>query len=203
MSTPLLDSHRRQHPAPLLLLRRFLTLFRPYWYLSLLALLTIFAMDLFAVLTPKLLELLIDQALPQRDGLLLALLAFLLFAVPALSGIVGIAKSYLDVVLSQRIMHDLRMGIYTRLQRVSLRFYTSQHTGDILSHLTNDVNGIEDMVTNTMSQALSNAITVALVLVLMLRMNVSLTVLCLVLVPFFLFLSHTVGASFRITSTRR
>ena len=188
---------------PLLFLRRLFGLFRPYWHLSLQALFAIFATGLIEVASPRLYKGLIDQAIPQRDEALLALLALLLFALPALSGIVGISKSYLDVALSQRIMHDLRVGIYGRLQQVSLRFYTSQRTGEIISHLINDVSGVEDIVKNTISQTLSNVITIILVLTLMFSMNVPLTFLCLMLVPFFLFLSRSVGISFRRTSTLR
>jgi ATP-binding cassette subfamily B protein len=192
-----------QNSATISLLRRLFGLFRPYWHLSLQALLAIFAIDLFDVASPKVLERLIDQAIPQRDILLLTLLAFLLFAIPVLSGIVGIAKSYLDVALSQHMMHDLRVGIYDRLQQVSLRFYTSQRTGEIISRLTNDINGVEDIVKNTISQMVSNIIKIALVLVLMFSMSIPLTLLCLVLVPFFLFLSRSVGSSFRTTSALR
>lgn len=141
MPTPIARSHVSQNLASIPLLRRLFGLFRPYWHLSLQALLAIFAIGLIDVASPKILELLIDQAIPQRDEVLLALLALMLFALPALSGIVGIAKSYLDVALSQQVMHDLRVGIYDRLQQVSLRFYTSQRTGEMISRLTNDVNG--------------------------------------------------------------
>lgn len=203
MHSTISRSNGNPNQATILVLDRLLGLFRPYWHLCLQALLAIFAMDLLDVANPKILEVLIDQAIPQKNLFLLALLALLLLVVPALVGMVGIAKAYLDAVLSQHIMEDLRLGLYDRLQQVSLRFYTSERTGNIISIFTNDVNGVENMVKNTMSQIISNVIKIALVLALMFSMNVPLTLLCLVLVPFFLYLSRSVGRSFLKTSIQR
>lgn len=184
-------------------LYRLLQLFRPYWKLSTMALLIICGMDALNVTSPKVLELLIDEAIPHKDSALLALLSILLLTIPTLIGVFSIARDYLNVTLSQHLMDDLRRGIYGRLQRVSLGFYTSERTGEMFSRLTNDVQGVQDVIENTISQAISDLMKIVLVLVLMLSMNVPLTLLCLVLVPFFLYLSYTVGTSFRRTSTVR
>jgi ATP-binding cassette subfamily B protein len=160
-------------------------------------------MDLLTVANPKIIELLIDYAIPNRNTIILAFLAFLLLAVPALIGILGIAKDYLDVALSQHIMDDLRVKLYKHLQQLSLRFYINERTGEITSRLTNDVNGVQDIVKNTLSQTISNIIKIILVLVLMFSMNALLTLLCLVLVPFFLYLSRFVGKAFRKVTLQR
>lgn len=186
-----------------LLLRRLLGFFRPYWRLSLLALLSIFGMDVLNVVNPKILELLIDQAIPNKNLFLLAILAALLLVIPAFIGTIGIAKDYLDVILSQQIMDDLRMKLYVHLQQVPLRFYTKERTGEIFSRLTNDINGMQDIVKNTLSNIMSNASKIVLILILMLSMNVPLTLLCLALVPFFLYLSSFVGKAFRRTTSQR
>lgn len=185
----------------LTLLGRILSLFSQYWFLGLQAFLAILAIDVCEVANPKILQLLIDQAIPQKNVWLLGLLAFLLFVTPAVMGLVGIGETYLDVVLSQRIMHDLRVRIYSVLQHASLRFYTSQRTGEMISRLTNDVNGIEDIVKNTVSQTLSNLVKIVLVLGFMFTLNGEMTWISLAFIPFFLFLSRIVGKSFRITST--
>jgi len=117
MHSPISCSNAKPNKAAIPILRRLLKLFLPYWKLGSFALLTIFSMDILNVASPKILELLIDQAIPHKDLVLLAVLSFLLLAVPSLTGMVGIAKDFLDVTLSQHIMDDLRRGLYTNLSK--------------------------------------------------------------------------------------
>ncbi|GHO49690.1 multidrug ABC transporter ATP-binding protein [Ktedonospora formicarum] len=138
---------------------------------------------------PEVTKIIIDQALPRRDLPLLAWLALTLISLPIVTGLVSIALDYLNVTLAQALMHHLRLGVYIHLQAMSLRFYTSQRTGEIISRLTNDINGVRDVLSKTMSETLSNTIVMLTTLVVMLSLNVPLTLLSLGLAPIFLFLT--------------
>lgn len=69
-------------------------------------------------------------------------------AIPVVGGL-GIGQPYLANVLGQRVMQDLRDALYTHLQRMPLRFFTETKTGEIQSRLTNDVGGLQRVVTET------------------------------------------------------
>ena len=94
-------------------------------------------------------------------------------------------------------MQDLRNSLYTHLQNMPLRFFTSTRTGEIQSRLANDVGGVQTVVTDTASSILSNVVVIISTLVAMLFLSVPLTLLSLCLMPLFLWLTVQVGRARR------
>src|SRR5437870_6940034 len=90
-------------------------------------------------------------------------------------------------------MQDFGNGLYSHLQNMSLRFFTSTRTGEIQSRLANDVGGVESVVTDTASSILSNVVILISTLVAMLILSWQLTALSLALMPVFLYLTRKVG----------
>ena len=108
------------------------------------------------LVNPILLKLLIDDAIPQRDLDLLNLYVGLMIVLPIVSGLIGVGQSYLNNVIGQNVMQDLRDALYAHLQRMPLRFFTETRTGEIQSRLANDVGGIQSVVTDTAASLTSN-----------------------------------------------
>lgn len=98
-------------------------------------------------------------------------------------------------------MRDLRDQLYGHLQRMSLRFFTSTRTGEIQSRISNDVGGVQQVVTNTASSIVSNVATVLTTLAIMVFIDLRLTILSLALMPIFLVITRRVGALRREIST--
>ena len=121
----------------------------------------------------------------------------LMFLFPILGGLLGIWQTYLSNLVGQRVMQDLRNALYAHLQRMSLRFFTSTRTGEIQSRLSNDVAGVQSVVTDTASSVLSNIVIVLSTVVAMLILSWQLTVLSLGIVPLFVWLSNRVGKARR------
>ena len=121
----------------------------------------------------------------------------LMFAIPIFSGLLGIWQTYLSNLVGQRVMQDLRNALYGHLQRMSLRFFTSTRTGEIQSRLSNDVAGIQSVVTDTASSVLSNVVIVLSTVVAMLVLSPWLTVVSVGIVPLFVWLSNRVGKARR------
>src|SRR5512134_2041459 len=145
--------------------RRIAAFFRPYRLAVAAVLATIVVTSLLGLINPYLLKLLIDEALPQRDFGLLNLFVGLMILVPIVSGLIGVGQSYLNNVIGQRVMQDLRNALYAHLQRLPLRFFTATRTGEIQSRLANDVGGVQAVVTDTAASITSNlAITVSTVI---------------------------------------
>ena len=173
--------------------RRIAAFFRPYRLAVSAVLLTIVVTSLLGIVNPYLLKLLIDDALPQRDFGLLNLFVGLMILVPIVSGLIGVGQSYLNNVIGQRVMQDLRNALYSHLQRLPLRFFTETRTGEIQSRLSNDVGGVQSVVTDTASSVFANLVITISTILAMLLLDWRLTALSLGLLPFFMYLTYRVG----------
>jgi ATP-binding cassette subfamily B protein len=174
-------------------LRRVAASFKPYMGQVLLVLAAILITGTLGLVNPYLLKLIIDDAFAHRDFGRLTFYVLLMIATPLVSGLIGVGQSYLNNMIGQRVMRDLRNRLYDHLQRMALRFFTDTRTGEIQSRLTNDVGGVQNVVTNTASSIVSNITTVLSTIVAMLIISWPLTLLSLGLVPLFLWLTYRVG----------
>jgi ATP-binding cassette subfamily B protein len=174
-------------------IRRIVAFFGPYKGQVAVVLVAILFTSLIGLVNPILLKLLIDIAIPQRDWGLLNLFVGLMIALPIVSGLVGVGQSYLNNVIGQSVMQDLRTALYAHLQRMPLRFFTETKTGEIQSRLANDVGGVQSVVTDTAASLTSNIAIAISTIVAMFIIDWRLTVLSLGLLPFFMYLTYRVG----------
>jgi ATP-binding cassette subfamily B protein len=189
-------------------LRRVVGIFRPYRPTVIGVGVLILITSGLGVINPLLIKVVFDQALfppggPNLD--LLWVLVGLMFAIPIVSGLLGIWQTYLSNLVGQRVMQDLRNSLYGHLQRMHLRFFTSTRTGEIQSRLSNDVGGVQSVVTDTASGVLSSLVIVISTVVAMLLLSWQLTLLSLGTLPFFFWLTGKVGRARRevAASTQR
>jgi len=173
--------------------RRILRFFRPYRTQVAIVLVAILATSFIGLINPILLKLLIDIAIPQRDWGLLNLFVGLMIVLPIVSGLIGVGQTYLNNVIGQSVIQDLRGELYAHLQRMPLRFFTETRTGEIQSRLANDVGGVQSVVTDTASSVTSNIAVAVSTVIAMLIIDWRLTALSLGLTPFFMYLTFRVG----------
>ena len=153
------------------------------------------------VINPYLLKLLIDVAIGQRNFQLLNLFVALMILVPIISSLIGVGQTYLSNKVGQSVMRDLRAALYSHLQSMPLRFFTETRTGEIQSRLSNDVGGIQSVVTDTAASVTNNVAVVLSTIVAMLFIDKRLTVLSLAILPVFAFVANRVGKVRRAAST--
>ena len=158
------------------------------------------------VVNPYLTRPIFDDALFPQSGTpnmsLLWTLAGVMAAVTIISGALGIVQTWATNVVGQRVMRDLRDRLYTHLQGLSLGFFTGARTGEIQSRIANDVGGIQNVVTNTMSSVLSNIVIFVSTLIAMTLLSWQLTLICVITIPFFFLLSLIVGQRRRRVTTQ-
>jgi ATP-binding cassette subfamily B protein len=185
-------------------LRRILKLFVPYrWSLTFVAIL-VGASSLVSLVNPFLIREIIDVALPQGRTGLLGLLALGMIVVAILNSSFSVSQTYVSTKVGQRVMHDLRTGVYSHLQRMSLAFFTRTRTGEVQSRIANDIGGMQDTVTTTTTTLVSNATTVIASIIAMAVLDWRLTIASLVMLPFFVWISRHVGTERRrITRDRQ
>jgi ATP-binding cassette subfamily B protein len=174
-------------------LRKITAFFRPYRGKVLVVLAAILLTSFVGLINPILLKLLIDVAIPQRDWGLLNLFVGLMIVLPIASGLIGVGQSYLNNVIGQSVMHDLRTALYSHLQKMPLRFFTETKTGEIQSRLANDVGGVQSVVTDTAASLTSNVAIAISTVIAMFIIDWRLTVLSLGMLPFFMYLTFRVG----------
>ena len=182
-------------------LRRIVAFFEPYWVQVLIVLGAILATSLIGLINPLLLGLLIDQVIVGGDYQNLNLYVGLMIVLPIITGLIGVGQSYLNNVIGQNVMQDLRGALYAHLQSMPLRFFTETRTGEIQSRLANDIGGVQAVVTDTASSITSNLAIAISTTIAMFLLDWRLALLSLGLTPFFLYLTYRVGKVRREVST--
>lgn len=183
--------------------RRILRLFRPYRGRLAIVGLLVGAASLVSVATPFLLKEILDVAIPQGRTGLLSLLALGMILSAVLTSVFGVLQTLISTTVGQRVMHDLRTAVYGRLQRMSLAFFTRTRTGEVQSRIANDIGGMQATVTSTATSLVSNLTSVVATIVAMVVLDWRLTVVSLLLLPVFVWISRRVGNERRKITTQR
>ncbi|WP_327731005.1 ABC transporter ATP-binding protein/permease [Streptomyces sp. NBC_00487] len=183
--------------------RRILKLFRPYRGRLAIVGLLVGAASLASVATPFLLKEILDTAIPEGRTGLLSLLALGMILSAVLTSIFGVLQTLISTTVGQRVMHDLRTAVYGRLQRMSLAFFTRTRTGEVQSRIANDIGGMQATVTSTATSLVSNTTSVVATVVAMVALDWRLTVVTLLLLPLFVWISRRVGSERKKITTQR
>jgi ATP-binding cassette, subfamily B, bacterial len=209
-SAPLNDEDDR--PIGRRTVRRVARTFRPYRGQVSLVGIAIIATSVLGIVNPLLIKQIFDKALgfgpsgrcvggPCPNLPLLYRFVGLMILVPIISSVIGIGQTYLANLVGLRVMQDLRNSLYAHLQYMALRFFTSTRTGEIQSRLSNDVGGVQTVVTDTASSVLANVVIIASTLLAMLVISWQLTALSLFMLPVFIWLTVRVGRARRDVAT--
>ncbi|WP_432157428.1 ABC transporter ATP-binding protein [Streptomyces sp. bgisy153] len=196
--TPPADAPRQPRQV-----RRILRLFRPYRGRLAVVGLLVGASSLVSVATPFLLKETLDVAIPEGRTGLLSLLALGMILSAVLNSVFGVLQTLISTTVGQRVMHDLRTAVYGRLQRMSLAFFTRTRTGEVQSRIANDIGGMQATVTSTATSLVSNFTSVVATIVAMVVLDWRLTVVSLLLLPVFVWISRRVGRERKKITTQR
>ena len=179
------------------LVRRTVGIFTPYGaaiaFVGLLILMTAGI----GVANPLLIRVVFDSALFPKEGRpdlnLLWVIGGVMAGITVVGGLLGVWQTYLTNRIGQRVMQDLRERLYRHLQKQPLSFFTDTRTGDIQSRVTNDVGGVQTVVTNTVSDTIANSVIFLSALVAMTILSWQLTLIAVGTVPIFAVMSKYVG----------
>jgi ATP-binding cassette, subfamily B, bacterial len=174
-------------------LRRIGQLFRPYKWQMAGVTAIIVASSVVGLASPFLLRAVIDKALPEKNLRLLIWLVAGMVAVAAVSGAFGVIQTWVSTKVGQRIMHGLRTSVFSHLQRQSIAFFTRTRTGEVQSRITNDIGGMESVVTSTATSVASNFTTAIGTAVAMVVLSWRLSLISLVVMPPAIYLTRKVA----------
>ena len=137
----------------------------------LLVICAIFVSSVFSLMPSVLTGRIIDEGLIGRNMSALVRLIILSLAVTLGANLIGVLESYLNTWIAQHITFDMRNAMFRHLQKMSQSFFTANNQGDIITRMTSDIDGVQSIITNTLSSILSNAITLLVAVVVMYREN--------------------------------
>ncbi|MFC7494062.1 MULTISPECIES: ABC transporter ATP-binding protein [unclassified Nocardioides] len=145
------------------------------------------------VVSPLLVQRIVDDGILAGDGGLVTTLALAMAAVAIFDALLTILVGWLSSRIGEGLIYDLRTEVFGHVQRQSLAFFTRTQTGALVSRLNNDVIGAQRAFTSTLSGAVSNVISVVVVGIAMIALSWQITLLCLVLFPLLYLCSRWVG----------
>jgi ATP-binding cassette subfamily B protein len=173
-------------------LRRVVRLFGPY-RARLSALLALIVLSAGLGVIPAFLLKGVIESIVRDEPERLSFLAGGMIALAIVSGVLGVVQTLLSNQVGQRVMHDLRAQVFRHLQRLSLAFFTRTRTGEVQSRISNDIGGVQSVVTNTATSIASNVTSVIATMIGMLALSWQLALFSFALIPLFVFLTRKVG----------
>ncbi len=169
--------------------RRLIGYVRPYRDLLVIALLArMVASGVFLTL-PALIQRVVDSAISSGEMARLNASILLMLALFALIAMASMAGNYYTNVAGERVVNDLRRQLYAHLQGLSLRFFSEQHVGNLVSRLTGDVATVRRLLTTDLVRLTRHVLTIAGGVLVMLLLNWRLTLFIVAGVPVFIVVS--------------
>lgn len=179
------------------LMKRVLGYSRPYRWQIMGMFVTILVTTGLTVLTPLILRDLIDKTIPAGNVPRLIGLAIALLIIPGVNGAANVVQRRLNSLVGEGVIYDLRVALFSRLQHMSLRFFTNTKVGELMSRLNNDVVGSQNAISNTIVGIATNTIQGVAVLGVMLTLEWRLTIISVLILPAFLIAARLLGRRLR------
>ena len=184
-------------------LRRIGRLFIPYrWPLGIVTAIIV-ASSVVGLASPFLLRAILDDALPQQNLRLLVWLVIAMVAVAGITAAFGVIQTFISTKVGQQVMHELRTSVFGHLQQQSIAFFTRTRTGEVQSRITNDIGGMQSVVTSTATSIASNLTTAVATAIAMVALSWRLTLISLVVMPPAIYLTRKVASLRRAITTRQ
>ncbi|WP_116950693.1 ABC transporter ATP-binding protein [Jiangella endophytica] len=166
---------------------------RPYRLQLAVFLATTVAAAASAAAVPLLLKVLIDSGVSAGNRSVVVWAALAVAALAVVDVILGLVGRWMSARVGEGLIFDLRRQVFDHVQRQPVAFFTRTQTGSLVSRLNSDVIGAQQAFTGTLSQVVSNAVTLVLALGAMIVLSWQITLIVLVLVPLFLLPARFIG----------
>ncbi|OPG16335.1 ABC transporter ATP-binding protein [Ferroacidibacillus organovorans] len=193
------DERSKRVPLSAVPWKRIGGYFKPYRLLLALVVLVTACGAVVGALQPVMIRLIVDRALPQHRTDLLDQYVLMMLALVVGGGLLGVLQTYITSLIGQSVMNDLRVSLYRHLHRLSMSFYSKTKTGELLSRMTNDVQQLQSVVTDTYGSTINNLLTVTATIITMYALNAELATFSIIFLPLFILPTRQVGkATFRV-----
>jgi ATP-binding cassette, subfamily B, bacterial len=173
--------------------KRLGALFAPYWRQQATVLVCIVFVAALGLVPGFITARIIDSAIPGRNLAELGEDVGIILASALLAAGVGVLQGYLNSVVGEGIMRDIRTSLVAHLHRMPLQFFTGTKTGEIMNRVSNDVDNVDNVVTGTLTTIVTNVVLIATTVIAMFVWNWRLALLSVIIVPLMVFPLGPVG----------
>ncbi|GMW04550.1 MAG: ABC transporter ATP-binding protein [Dehalococcoides mccartyi] len=179
------------------LLKRVWSYARPYRWLVLWMLVLTLATTGLGLLTPLILRDLIDITLPDKNISRLSWLIAALLTIPLLTSFLNVVLRRYNSRVGEGVISDLRLAMFSHLQRMSLSFFTHTKSGELMSRLNNDVIGAQTAISNTFVSIVTSLIQAIVVFSVMITLEWRLALISVAILPLFFWAAQHLGNRLR------
>ncbi|HEY5257357.1 MAG TPA: ABC transporter ATP-binding protein [Candidatus Baltobacteraceae bacterium] len=173
--------------------KRIGSLFAPYWRQQTAVLVCILVASCVGLLPGFMTARIIDSAIPHRDLRELAIDIGITIASALLVAGIGVWQGYLNSLVGEGIMRDIRTDLVSHLHKMPISFFAGTKTGEIMNRVSNDVDNIDNVITGTVTTIVTNFAIIGTTTIAMFVWNWRLALISLVVVPFMILPLAPVG----------
>jgi ATP-binding cassette subfamily B protein len=167
--------------------------FKPYWKQEALVLTCILVGSLLGLLPPLFTKWIIDDAIPQHAESQVVFYAVGMVVSALGAGIIGVYQGYLNSLVGEGIMRDIRTSLVSHLHTMPLSFFTGTKTGEIMNRVSSDVDNIDNVVTGTLVSIVTNIATMVTTVVTIFILDWRLALISLAVIPLMILPLNPVG----------
>lgn len=162
---------------------RVLNYVKKYWFAEAIAYLCMLGIAGGRLISPKIIERIVDLGIEQGQADILLNLVLLLIGVTLVTGFFRYGEGYLTESVSQDVSYDMRNEAYAKLQSLSFSYHDRAQTGQLLARITSDVERLRMLTGRGLLRLVDSVVLLVGTTVLLLRMNVPLALLSLAVMP--------------------
>ena len=173
--------------------KRMGALFAPYWREQTTVLACIVVASALGLVPGFIIAHIIDAVIPHHNLTALAIDVGVILSSALFAAGIGVLQGYLNSVVGEGIMRDIRTSLVAHLHRMPLHFFTGTKTGEIMNRVSNDVDNVDNVVTGTLTSIVTNFVVIATTIVAMFVWNWRLALISVAIVPLMVFPLGPVG----------
>lgn len=163
--------------------RRIGALFAPYWRQQAFVLLCIVVSAIIGLAPAYFVADIIDKAIAHGSFREVSIDVGGMLGAALVTMLLTVAQGYLNSIVGEGIMRDMRVSLVSHLHKMPLKFFTGTKTGEIMNRVSSDVDNIDNVVTGTLTSLLTSMITILTTVVWMFVWNWRLALLSIAIVP--------------------
>ena len=173
--------------------RRMFSFARPYRRLLSLFLVLVVVDAVLGAINPLIVRSIINTGIIGHDRGLVVNLALLMAGLAVADAGLSLVQRWVSASVGEGLIFDLRSRVFRHIQRMPVAFFTRTQTGALVTRLNNDVLGAQQAFTDTLSNVVSNVVTVIIVLGAMFLLSWQITLVALILLPVFIVPARLIG----------
>ena len=175
------------------LIFRIFSYLKPYRLWLFFCVITIILISVLNVMPAVLTGRIIDEGFISGDFSLLVMLIAASLGIMIASNLLSLFENYLNVRISQAITKDMKNNLYAHLQQMAHRFFTVNKQGDIITRMTSDINGVQSVISTTLTSTVSNVAVLVTSMAAMFQKNLVLALVGILILPLFVIPTKAVG----------